>query len=212
MNREDIEVTTIRTTDTFQYAGKVFNGLEDLKYAAFHHYSDVSRKKESPYVVIVDKRYPCFDSEDYANENRYYQNYYLTTDRAKAERICKETEMEYKYECRERGEEPQYPVLEPMFSMSKIEEHHLPYIYYHGEGDFMEVVQNRNALPTDRIVILSESPFHFKPDLDPTPCLYGPPPEYRRDEDFYLDKDDDHYLDKDDDSQDSGWFLSLFRK
>ena len=173
MNREDIDVTTIETKTSFRYAGKVFHGLEDLKKTSCYFYNKEKLENGSPYVVLVDKLYPCFDSEDYANEDRFYQNYYLTTDREKAERICLETSVGFERECRERGERPQYPILEPMFSMSKIEERHLPYIYYHGEGSFMEVVQNRNAAPEDKITVI-QTESHY--DFERIACLYGPPP------------------------------------
>ncbi len=181
MNRNDIEITDIDIRDSFRYAGRVFLGLEDLKRAAFDKYSKNYRMKASPYVVIVDKHYPCFDSEDYANENRSYQNYYFTTDRAKAERICEETEVGYDRQCREQGKERLYPVLEPKFSMSRIEEKHLPYIYYHGEGNTLQIVQNKNAEPKDRITIETRRydfsfPSLFR-DTKPVASLYGPPPE-----------------------------------
>lgn len=161
MNREDIEITTIGIKTSFRYAGKVFHGLEDLKNTSCYFYTNEKLENGSPYVVIVDKLYPCFDSEDYANEDRFYQNYYLTTDREKAERICRETSVSFDRECRERGEKRLYPLLEPRFCISKIEEHHLPYIYYHGEGSTMEIVQNRNAVPEDKItVIQTDSSFN----------------------------------------------------
>jgi hypothetical protein len=84
MNREDIEIINIDIDDTFQYGGRTFQGLEDLKKSAFESYNKKDKMKRPPYVVIIDHLYPCFDSEDYANENRYFQNYYLTTDSAKA--------------------------------------------------------------------------------------------------------------------------------
>ncbi|MBR4564123.1 MAG: hypothetical protein IKO26_06710 [Paludibacteraceae bacterium] len=171
MDRNDIEITDIDIRDSFRYAGRVFHGLEDLKRTAFDRYSKERRMKESPYVVIVDKHYPCFDSEDYANESRYYQNYYLTTSRAKAEQICEDYD---------KAEE--YPVMEPMFSMSRIEEKHLPYIYYHGEGDTLQIVQNKHAEGKDRITIETRRyDFSFPNPFrgpDTIGCLYGPPPDY----------------------------------
>lgn len=186
MDRNDIEITDIDIRDSFRYAGRVFHGLEDLKRVAFDWYSKDYRMKNSPYVVIVDKSYPCFDSEDYANENRSYQNYYFTTDRAKAEQICEETEVGYDRQCREQGKERLYPVMEPMFSMSRIEEKHLPYIYYHGEGNTLQIVQNKHAELKDRITIETRRhDFSFPNPFsapEPIACLYGPPPDFEDEE------------------------------
>ena len=181
MNEKDIEIIEISIYESFSYAGKVFHGLDDIKKAAFDKYSKDSRMKESPYVVIVDQSYPCFDSSDSMYENRSYQNYYFTTDRDKAERICKETEVGYDRECRQKGLSRLFPVLEPMFSMTKIEEHHLPYIYYHGDGDTMEIVQDKRAKL--KLEILNPTyRFSWHVDPEPTPCLYGPQPTFIDDE------------------------------
>ncbi|MBR1809404.1 MAG: hypothetical protein IJ776_08470 [Paludibacteraceae bacterium] len=150
MNREDIEITNILTTASFEYAGKVFHGLADLQAAAYDHYHK-ERKTTSPFVVLVEHLYPCFDSEDYANEDRYYQNFYFTTDSVKAERICEETQAIYRFS----GKPVMYPILEPRFSMGRINEHHLPYIYYHGEGDVMQIVQNRKAADEEKIHLIA---------------------------------------------------------
>ena len=175
MARNDIEITDIDIRDSFRYAGRVFHGLEDLKRVAFKDSDKSVRMQESPYVVIVDKHYPCFDSEDYANESRYYQNYYLTTCRAKAEQICEDYD---------KAEE--YPVMEPMFSMSRIEEKHLPYIYYHGEGNTLQIVQNKHAELKDRITIETRRhDFSFPNPFsapEPIACLYGPPPDFEDEE------------------------------
>ena len=194
MNKEDIEVISIGINDTFRYAGKVFHGLEDLKKSAFEDYNKKEKMSNPPYVVIIEHLYPCFDSEDYANENRYYQNYYFTTDRKKAERICEETVTGYTF----TGKPQLYPILEPAFSMGKIEEHHLPYIYYHGEGSLMQIVQNKNADPKDKITIVrpsSGSGFGsrslFDPDPEPIACLYGPPPEWKEEPPALDDEEED---------------------
>lgn len=186
MNYEDIDVTRIGIHDDFEYAGKVFHGLEDLQKYSFEDYNKKDRMKDSPYVVQVSERYPCFDSEDYWNEHRYYQTFYFTTNKTKAKEIC-EDEKKNRYSRR-------YPILEPAFSMSKIEERHLPYIYYHGEGDRLEIVQDRNA-PDDEKIIISKrrssnsrnSVFDPYEGPDPTVCLYGPPTDYVEPIDWLLD-------------------------
>ncbi|MBQ7448404.1 MAG: hypothetical protein IJS73_01230 [Paludibacteraceae bacterium] len=149
MDRNDIEIIEISTNTDFSYAGKVFHGLKGLVKASFSYYDEERKKQGAPYVVEISKLYPCFDSEDYMNENRFYQNFYFTCDPQKAENICKETQAGYRF-----NNKVLFPILEPRFSMSRIEEYHLPYIYYHGEGFFMQIVQNRNAKPEDKITIL----------------------------------------------------------
>ena len=187
MKRSDIVIDELWIHDTFRYAGREFHGLKELKEVAFEKYDKEEKMGDAPYVVIREKRYPCFDSEDYANEDRYYQAYYFTTDREKAERICEETEVLYRF----KGKEELYPILEPDFSMSRIEKRHLPYIYYHGEGDTMQVVQSRFARKQDKITRVRPKSYDYKMpnpfDIDdPIGCLYGPPPEY--DEQFRDDE------------------------
>ena len=109
--------------------------------------ADSVKTNDGPYVVLIEHLYPCFDFEDRMNENRYYQNFYLTTDKVKAERILEETDSLYIF----RGGKELYPILEPRFSMGSIEEHHLPYIFYHGEGSMMQIVQNRKAPESEKV-------------------------------------------------------------
>ena len=90
MNKDNIDITEIRINDIFRYAGEVFFGLEDLRDASFRKYNMKEHMNDRPYVVLVQERFPCFDSEDSANEDRFYQNYYLTTDWAKAKQICED--------------------------------------------------------------------------------------------------------------------------
>lgn len=165
MNKDNINITEIRINDTFRYAGRVFYGLEDLQKASFSKYNMEEHKNDHPFVVLVDELFPCFDAEDFANEDRFFQNYYLTTDPVKAEQICKDDAIINKL----------FPILEPRFSMSRIEERHLPYIYYHGDGDTMEIVQDKNA--QDKVEVLSRPDFYRYDGPKPTPCGYGPSPE-----------------------------------
>lgn len=168
MNREDIKVTSIGITERFRFGGRVFDGLEDLlKYSTD---KDCTKFTKPPYVVRKWESYPRFDSSDYAEESRYYQAYFLTMDIDKAEAICEEYGMNWR-DFERKGTEEQYPVMESMFSMSKIQEHHLPYIYYHGDGREMEIVEDRNA--KDKVEVLTK--FEYE-QIDAIPCAYGPQP------------------------------------
>lgn len=62
--------------EKFDYKGKIqvcgvtFDGVNDIIQHALKGIS-----KEGVYVGEESQRYPCFDSEDYASENRYYWNF-----------------------------------------------------------------------------------------------------------------------------------------
>lgn len=174
MNQTDIEITRIQISESFQYGGRTYKGLEDLRKSSISEYSD--QVGERPFAVRVEESYPCFDSSDSLYENRSYQTYYLTMDKEKASRICKEITWEYRRHCRDHYIEEVFKVMEPMFCMHKIEEIHLPFIYYHGDGDTMEIVQNKNAKVKVEIVKPS---YRFSwNNPEPPPCLYGPPPTF----------------------------------
>lgn len=186
MNKDNIDITEIRINDIFRYAGEVFFGLEDLRDTSFRKYNMKEHMNDRPYVVLVQERFPCFDSEDSANEDRFYQNYYLTTDWAKAKQICED----------EAAGNGLFPILEPMFSKSKIEERHLPYIYYHGDWNTMEIVQDKNA--EDRVEVFSGPDFYLSDRPEPTPCVYGPPPDIAREFDQELEREHEHESDAED--------------
>ena len=146
MERNDIEVINVSTDVELEFSGRRIMGLDGLRKASAGA-ADSVKSNDGPYVVLIEHLYPCFDFEDRMNENRYYQNFYLTADKIKAERILEETDSLYTF----RGGEKLYPILEPRFSMGRIEEHHLPYIYYHGEGSMMQIVQNRKAPDSEKV-------------------------------------------------------------
>lgn len=146
MERDDIEVIDVSTNVELEFAGMRIMGLDGLRKASAGAAVSV-KTNDGPYVVLIEHLYPCFDFEDRMNETRYYQNFYLTTDKVKAERILEETDSLYTF----RGGKELYPILEPRFSMGSIEEHHLPYIYYHGEGSMMQIVQNRKAPESEKV-------------------------------------------------------------
>lgn len=174
MDQSDIEVTTIQITDSFRYGGRTYDGLKDLRKCSIS--GSNGNIGMPPFVVRVEKSYPCFDSSDSLYEDRYYQTFFLTMDETKASRICEETTYEHRRYCRDNGIEEVFQVMEPRFSMHRIEEIHLPFIYYHGDGDTMEIVQNKNAKVKVEIVKPS---YRFSwNNPEPPPCLYGPPPTF----------------------------------
>ena len=89
--------------------------------------------------------YPCFDSYDYADENRYYQTFYLTDSILKVRCICDEDEQ------RSFVKEELYPIINPEYNPEWIHERHLPFIYYRGEGHILFLVQSRKAGFKDKV-------------------------------------------------------------
>ena len=89
--------------------------------------------------------YPCFDSYDYADENRYYQMFYLTDSILKVRCICDEDEQ------RSFVKEELYPIINPEYNPEWIHERHLPFFYYRGEGHILFLVQSRKAGFKDKV-------------------------------------------------------------
>ena len=128
---EDIEITEISINTSVQYAGKTYEGLDALFNASREDYP---RDIKEPYIIKRSKHYPCFDSSDYAYETRYYRAFFFTALPDKAKVIQKEIK-DYRDDL--------YPVIDPESSNGRIRVRHLPYIYYHGEGNKMLIVNNR---------------------------------------------------------------------
>ena len=60
---------TIKNTDKIRVFGVTFKDIhEAISYAL------KGEPKEGVYVGVISERYPCFDSHDYAYENRRYWN------------------------------------------------------------------------------------------------------------------------------------------
>ena len=89
--------------------------------------------------------YPCFDSYDYADKNRYYQMFYLTDSILKVRCICDEDEQ------RSFVKAELYPIINPEYNPEWIHERHLPFIYYRGEGHILFLVQSRKAGFKDKV-------------------------------------------------------------
>lgn len=58
-----------KNNKAIEVMGVLFKGVKDM---ICHAIDNVS--KDGVYVGIDDQRYPCFDSDDYAYEDRYYTN------------------------------------------------------------------------------------------------------------------------------------------
>ena len=104
---ENIEIKRITIDHHILYKGRRYRGLKELKSASIGWHNIDKQTWESPYVVEVSKRYPCFDSYDYADENRYYQTFYLTDSILKVRCICDEDKQ------RSFVKEELYPIINP---------------------------------------------------------------------------------------------------
>ena len=60
----------VKNNEKFEVMGVTFDGVNELMYHAIKHLP-----KDGVYVDSDAKRYPCFDSDDYASEDRYYTNF-----------------------------------------------------------------------------------------------------------------------------------------
>lgn len=83
-----ILIREVSKTSEIEILGHVFNGLNDIK-SAVESYCRVGRKPwgsepkspvEGVHVVCIYEPYPCFDSEDYASEDRDFSNYFFSTE------------------------------------------------------------------------------------------------------------------------------------
>ena len=142
---ENIEIKRITIDHHILYKGRRYRGLKELKSASIGWHNIDKQTWESPYVVEVSKRYPCFDSYDYADENRYYQTFYLTDSILKVRCICDEDKQ------RSFVKEELYPIINPEYNPEWIHERHLPFIYYRGEGHILFLVQSRKAGFKDKV-------------------------------------------------------------
>ncbi|WP_308769734.1 hypothetical protein [uncultured Bacteroides sp.] len=79
-----MEIKEIRNNQTVVVYGVEFHGFEELKKHAFS-----GESKEGVYVGCDCEGYPCFDSEDYATENRFYWNFVFARNKRELEQKIK---------------------------------------------------------------------------------------------------------------------------
>ncbi len=125
------EIRRCAITDDIIILGHVFHGLEDIKkhvemslYKSWSRGAANERKPESECDVHVGEMwmpYPCFDSEDFANENRSYQNLIFR------QRPITQDDMRNLSELPAKGNECRIAENVPVDM--------LPMVYYVGDGD-----------------------------------------------------------------------------
>jgi hypothetical protein len=102
MNRFNMKTTEINKGDTFSIAGEEYAIVDNLlqfacrgvarnapttvgemqKFGEMRYYTI----SENRYVLYSVRRYPCFDSYDYAHENRCFRAFYLCHSREEMQR------------------------------------------------------------------------------------------------------------------------------
>lgn len=84
----DFDIQLYAATEDFTIGKYTFHGLDDLKSRVclsapscvdkIRFFNDMDADaSHAPFVSELYERYPCFDSEDYANENRFYLNFII---------------------------------------------------------------------------------------------------------------------------------------
>lgn len=116
-----------------EFLGHIFNGLDDIKKSVESYCriggdswsTDPKSPIEGIHVVCVYEPYPCFDSEDYANEDRDYSNYFFSTKPFTKQQITLLSKLPGRCNAQLVCEE--------------LPEWTLPAVYYRGDGDKMIV-------------------------------------------------------------------------
>ena len=129
-------IKTVKTYDRIEILGHVFNGLSEIRKAvdasaSLSYLTEMRITREKPSVAIEGlhvvefyKLYPCFDSYDYANEDRFYRNFFFSDKPFSDEEILRLGALECPYNyCMLNKDIPEWAV---------------PAIYYCGEGNEKE--------------------------------------------------------------------------
>ena len=71
---EDIQmkVLTLPKDCTLSVGGMVFEGVDEIQNYVF-----TQTESSQPYIIERSHLFPCFDYEDFANENRYFRNFLI---------------------------------------------------------------------------------------------------------------------------------------
>lgn len=123
----------VSTTSKIKILGHIFNGLSEIKKAV-EIFCRIGGKAwdtepQSPisgiHVTCIYESYPCFDSEDYASEDRDFSNYFFSTKPFTKEKIMQLSKLPGRCNAQIIDE--------------KMCEWAVPAVYYGGEGDKMIV-------------------------------------------------------------------------
>lgn len=136
----DFDIRLYATTDDFSVGGYTFHGLDDLKRQTclsgasgvdmVRCFSD-REMSHAPYVGELYERYPCFDSEDFASEDRYYLNFIIRDTIISRDDLQTLNALDGMHDCQKLTEQTP-PNL-------------LPMVYYDGESGYILVGDVKQA-------------------------------------------------------------------
>lgn len=133
----DYDIQICPVTQELQFAGHAFQGLDDLLgqveiSASGAGEAYISRHEATGIGLHVGEtslRYPCFDSEDYASEDRCYRNFIIRQHPVGVDEIRR------------------FHAIKPLANDRRVHElvprDMLPMVYYDGEGGFMLVATDK---------------------------------------------------------------------
>lgn len=130
---------TVSINDTVEIFGYKFHSLTEIRDAVGYSSTSSSWKGDKPYIITdapktripglhvleIYQRYPCFDSSDYAYEDRFYRNYFFLEKPFTKADIIRLAEMKR--------------VGNLEYIADEMPEQALPSVYYVGEGNDMIV-------------------------------------------------------------------------
>lgn len=133
----DFDIQVYPIVAKVDICGHTFDGLEGIQrlteISASGYLNPYITKNdvrcEDVHVGQIYQKYPCFDSSDYAYENRYYQNYLIRKEAISEQDVREALAMGT------QGNEKRVHELTP----AKM----LPMVYYKGEGGFMLIAKNK---------------------------------------------------------------------
>ena len=134
----DLDIQMYSTSEDVTILGQTFHGLDDI--IAHREMALSSGSSSTPYsmkthgsgglhVGEVWESYPCFDSYDFANENRTYQNYIVRDHPITSDDLLQTKRLKNIGNCQFISEHMPLDML--------------PMVYYVGDGGFMLVATRR---------------------------------------------------------------------
>ena len=87
-DKVQMELRQIPSECTLSVLGVVFEGIDAIK-DYWRNQTDSSQ----PYIIERSQRFPCFDSSDYAYENRYFWNFLICHSKQEADKKAKSMEQ-----------------------------------------------------------------------------------------------------------------------
>jgi len=130
----DFDIQVLPVSAELKFFGKTvtFDDIKDCIEIRRHigsWISECERKNDALHVANIYAPYPCFDSYDYANETRCYDNY-IIRNRKITEQDCMEIEASA-HDC------------DYNYATDRLPCQYLPLIYHNGDSNFMLVVTEK---------------------------------------------------------------------